>query len=324
MLQKKKWKILVTHYQAGNAIEALRSRADCEVVYNEQLRPLPKEVLMKQVRDVDVILSGQDKIDREIIDQAKQLKIVGNVWGGGRNTDRKACEEHDITLVASDVTIQWIRQSEAEHAMMLLLAVTRRLIEADAFVRAGKFTEGEQANRDMLGVGINGKTMGIIGGTNWSGSEMVKRALGFNVDIIYWDQQHGESMESLGAKYVEFDYLLTHSDFIILMANATQGYLFDKPQFDMVKRGVFLVNVTKGTFINEKELIEALKDGRVAGVGLDKLENEPVPMAGLTDLKNVVLTPHSDGALLFERNEMFRSVINKVITLIDEGKGKLA
>lgn len=192
---------------------------------------------------------------------------------------------------------------------MLLLAVTRRLLEADAFVRAGKFQELEQANRDLPGVGLNGKTLGILGGTRWSGDEMVKRAVAFNLIVQYWDLERSDKMESLGAEYKILEDVLKTSDFIIVMANGTQGYLLDAPQFDMMKKGVYLVNVTRGSLINEKELIKALKDGRVAGAGLDKYENHPFPIPELTELKNVVLTPHSDGALWLERNQIYVSNI---------------
>ena len=97
------------------------------------------------------------------------------------------------------------------------------------------------------------------------------------------------------------------------MANGCQGYLLDKPQFDKMKKGAFLVNVTRGSLIHERELVNALKDGRLAGAGLDKYENEPSTDPELVKLKNVVLTPHSDGALLEERNRIYLSVVKQVL-----------
>ena len=100
---------------------------------------------------------------------------------------------------------------------------------------------------------------------------------------------------------------------MILMANGCQGYLLDKPQFDRMKKGAFLVNVTRGSLIHEEDLVKALKDGRLAGAGLDKYENEPKADPELVKLKNVVLTPHSDGALLEERNRIYLSVVRQVL-----------
>ncbi len=309
-----KWKVLVTRYFPGDAIERLKEK--CDVQCNRQVPPMEKDVLKRQVKDVDILITVEDPIDSEIIDSAPRLKAIADLWGGGRNIDQDACKKRNIKIITSPITKKWLNHSETEHAMLLLLAVTRRLLEADAFVRDGKFKELEQANRDMLGAGLNGKTLGIIGGAFWSGDEMVKRAAAFNMKVQYWDRSRSELMESLGAGYEEFDHVLKTSDFIILMANGSQGYLLDAPQFDKMKRGVYLVNVTKGTFINEKELVKALKDGRVAGAGLDKLENEPFPVSGLTDLKNVVLTPHSDGALLEERNIVYESVVSQCLEII--------
>jgi lactate dehydrogenase-like 2-hydroxyacid dehydrogenase len=198
---------------------------------------------------------------------------------------------------------------------MLLLAVNRRIKEADAFVREGKFRMLDQANRDMLGTGLNGKKFGILGGTAWSGAEMTKVARSFFMDVLYWDYTRGAEMEQEGALYVGFDELLRQCDFIVLVVlrGHKGGYLLDKAQFKTMKRGAVILNVTHGHLINERELVLALRDGRVGGAGLDKLERETVPADGLFDFPNVILTPHSDGAMLKERNAIFESMVSQVL-----------
>lgn len=307
----KKYKVLVTRFFLGDAIELLNDT--CEITKCEQIGLLPKERLMELSADKDILFISEDTIDREILDNAPDLKVIADIWGRGRNVDKESCRKKGIEVYTSPITLKWINHSETEHALLLLLAVTRRLLEADAYVRAGKFTEPEQANRDMLGTGLHGKHLGIIGGTHWSGDEMVKRAVPFGMKVTYWDQERSREMEELGADWQEFDELLETSDFIILMANGCQGYLLDKPQFDKMKKGAFLVNVTRGSLIHERELVNALKDGRLAGAGLDKYENEPSTDPELVKLKNVVLTPHSDGALLEERNRIYLSVVKQVL-----------
>ena len=307
----KKYKLLVTRFFPGDAIDLLKD--SCEVTECGQIGKLPKEELMALAADQEILVISEDTVDREVIDAAPKLKVIADIWGKARNVDREYCAEKHIAVFTSPITLKWINYSEVEHALMLLMAVTRRLLEADAFVRAGRFVEPEQANRDMLGTGLHGKQLGIIGGTHWSGDEMVQRARAFGMEVRYWDQARGEAMEEFGAVYTDFDELLAVSDFIILMANGCEGYILDRPQFDRMKRGAFLVNVTSGRFIHEAELVEALKDGRVAGAGLDKFEKEPEADPELIKLKNVVLTPHSDGALLEERSQIYLSVVTQIM-----------
>lgn len=309
-----KYKVLVTRFFPGDAIEALRE--SCDITICDQLGHLKKEELIRLAADQEILITVEDMVDREVLDAAPHLKVVADIWGHGRNIDLELCRERSIAVFTSPITSKWINYSEVEHVLLLLLAVTRRLLEADEFVRQGRFVEPEQANRDMLGTGLHGKKLGIIGGTRWTGDEMVKRCTAFGLNVGYWDQQRSDEMEALGASYLEFEELLAESDFVILMANGCQGYVLDRPQFEKMKKGAFLVNITRGSAIHEAELVRALKNGTLSGAGLDKFEEEPAVNQELVKLKNVVLTPHSDGALLKERNEIYLSVVRQCLEWI--------
>jgi glyoxylate reductase len=309
----RKDKVLITRFFPGDAIELLKQ--NCEVDFCRQIQPLDRDELKLRMKKADAVISMGDGIERDMIMEAENLKVIADMWGG-HGIDRKACEEKGIRVCGSGMPITWINHSEAEHAILLMLAVARNLLAEDAFVRSGKYRNYEQANKLFLGQGLYGRKLGIVGGANWSGDQLTKRAVALSMAVRYWDYSRGEAMEALGARFMEFDELLETSDFIVLLSNRHEGYLFDKAQFDRMNQGAILVNVTKGTFINEKELVKALTDGRLAGAGLDKLEYEPVPVQGLTGLKNVVLSPHSDGALLHERNEIFKTLINQCMDIL--------
>ena len=313
-------KILVTRYWPGDAVERLRERY--EVDYNpEQIDGMDRGALLEKLRDVDAVISMGDGIDREMIEAAPKLKVIADIWWGGR-VDRDAARERGIEIITHHRGREWLFNTEAEHLFMLIMAVNRRLREADAFVRAGKFVRMEQANREMLGIGLKDHTLGIIGGTAWTGPAIVRRANAFEMKVVYWD--HGDTsreMEALGARAVSLEELLEAADDIMMVVQRGHkgGYVLDKPQFDRMKPGVVIANVTSGALINEAALVEAIRSGRVRGAGLDKLEHGFTPVDGLTDLISVVLTPHADGADYKVRASLFDDLADGVDAILQKG-----
>ena len=314
---KKKPKVLVTCYMAGTGKVWDLLKEHCDVVYNSgALVPLDKAQLIKQLKDVDCIISKGDKIDAEMIDAAPELKVIGDMWGGG-GVDKAACEKRGISLVNHSRGLRWIWHCESEHAIMFMLALGKRLKEADAFVRAGKFTVNDQSNKEMLGRGLRHRTLGLIGGAGWSGPHMIAAARGFDMKVIYWCPTKNDDMDKAGGEYVNKNDLLDRADFITVMAlRGHSGYVLDKEDFDRMKKKPIIANVTQGSLINETELVAALKDGRVMGAGLDKLEKVTTPAPGLGELPNVFLTPHSDGAIERERCAIFEDLVNECLKVL--------
>lgn len=296
-------KVLITRFFPGDAVESLKER--CEVDFRRQLFPMEREELLAAMRGADAVISAGDRFDREMIESAPNLKIIADMWGG-RGADAEACRARGVRVKGSGYTIQWISTTEAEHAVMQMLAVARRLFAEDAFVRGGQYQNYEQCNKLFLGQGLFGRKLGIVGGAARAGEDLARRARAFGMDVRYWDEIEGVGYAALGVPRIGFDTLIEESDFIVLMANGCKGYLFDKAQFDRMNHDAILCNVTSGSLINEAELVRALRDGRLRGAGLDKYEREPAVTPGLAELPNVVLTPHSDGALFDVRSAIFK------------------
>jgi phosphoglycerate dehydrogenase-like enzyme len=282
----------------------------CRTEFCKQVQPLASDILASKMQNADAIISMGDSITREMILGASNLKIIADMWGG-RQVDVEACREREIKVCGSEIDNTWISDAEAEHGIMMMTALGRRLFALDKFVRSGKYNNYEQANKLFLGQGLYERKLGIIGGFRRTGEQVVRRARALFMDVQYWDTECSNKMEQLGAKHVSFDELIKTSDFILIITNGASGYLFDKPQFDVINHNAFLINVSSGKYINEKELCRALIDGRLAGAGLDKTENEPCHESDLEKLDNVILTPHSDGSLIEERSAIFNSLINE-------------
>ena len=295
-------KVLITRFFPGPAIDLLREKY--EVDYRDGLYPMEREDLKAALADADAVISAGDRFDREMLAAAPTLKLIADMWPGW-GIDREACKEFGVEVRTSGYTLDWISTTEAEHAMMQMMAMGRNLFALDAFVRSGKYKSIDECNKLFPGMGLAGRKLGIVGGAGRAGDKLASRAMAFGMNVRYWDEMEGEGYKRLNVPMIDFNELIETSDYIVLMANGCKGYLFDKEQFDRMNHDAILCNVTTGSLINETELIRALKDGRLRGAALDKYEDEPAQKPGLTELKNVILTPHSDGALYDVRSTIF-------------------
>lgn len=306
-------KILITRFWVGDAYKRLEGKY--LVDYNpEQIDGMEQAELLKKMRDADAVISFGDSITAEMMEASPNLKVIADVWHG-KGIDKDYAKKRGIKIISHSYGMSWLYNAEVEHLFMLLLAVKRRLREADAFVRAGKFIKMEQANQEMLGYGLKGHTLGIIGGTAWTGKEIVKRANAFEMQTVYWDHGfHSNEMEALGAKALSLEELLKIADGIMLVVQREDngGYLLDKEQFSLMKHEAVIVNVTHGHYINERELAKAISEGRIYGAGLDKLEKTFTPAQELLSLPSVILTPHSDGAIYSARASLFEDLVSGV------------
>lgn len=261
----------------------------------------PYEFLKKKLRDFDAVLSmATDRFDCEMLGSiSPRVRIIANMAVGYDNIDVECATRHGVYVTN---TPEVLTEATADLAFALILAVARRIVEADHFVRWGEWwrTGTPLHPKMMLGVDLYGKTLGIIG-MGRIGSAVARRARAFGMRIIYYNRRRlPEKLErELGAEYRDLDDLLSSSDIISIHVPLTKEtrHLINRERLSKVKRGAIIINTSRGAVIDTEALVEALEKGLIAGAGLDVYEEEPLnPNHPLTRFKNVVLTPHIGSA----------------------------
>ncbi len=294
----------------------LLAQAGHMVEVSELDRPLTRDELKQKVSGVEAILSQlTDKIDEEILDAAgKQLKVVANYAVGYDNINLKDAETRRVLITN---TPDVLTDAVADQAFALMMAAARRIAESDRFARAGKYTGWQPFL--LLGQDVFGKTLGIVG-LGRIGSALAKRAAkGFSMRILYHDQKPNAELDAeIGSKNVEMDELLKTSDFIsvhVPLLDSTR-HLFSTKQFEMMKKTAVFVNTSRGPVVDEAALLEALKKGDIFGAGIDVWEFEPKLTAGLSELPNIVITPHTASATIEARNNMSKVAAENIIAAL--------
>lgn len=297
--------------------------------------PLAKEALIDGLRDADgMICLLTDQIDHDVIVQSPRLRVIANVAVGYNNIDISAAGTRGIVVTN---TPDVLTDATADLTWALILAVTRRVVEADRFTRAGRFTGW---GFDLfLGTQLTGKTLGIIG-YGRIGRAVARRASGFGLTILYCGrdeiafrddpprptilpQRPGEGtalsatarLDGLAARRTSFHQLLEQSDIVTLhvpLATATR-HLIDRAALARLKPSAYLINTSRGPVVDETALAEALSSSRIAGAGLDVFENEPEIAPQLLDLQNVVLLPHLGSATRETRTAMALLAVENII-----------
>jgi D-3-phosphoglycerate dehydrogenase len=278
--------VVVTEPIHPAGLELLRKA--CHVV---ELPPGSDEnTLLTHAGEVEVLLSrGYIRVTRTFLAAAHRLKAVAVHGVGTDHVDLEAAAEHGILVFNTPTALT---ESVAELTVALLLVLLRRVVQADEAVRAG---EWDRKYTDLVGVELKGKTVGIVGLGRIG--EAVARRLGcFSVILQYHDVIGRRSVEEvLGIRRVDLDVLLATSDVITIHVPFTSQtrHLISRRAFDLMKEGVYLVNLARGKIIDESALIAALCSGKVAGAALDVFDEEPPSRENpLLAFENVVLTPH--------------------------------
>jgi len=279
-------RVLVSDKLSPTAVQIFKDRG-VEVDYLPDLGK-DKEKLLEVIGQYDgLAIRSATKVSEKIIDAATQLKVIGRAGIGVDNIDIPAASRRGIIVMntpfGNSITT-------AEHAIALMFALARQIPEADVSTKAGKW----EKNR-FMGVEITGKTLGIIGCGN-IGSIVAMRGIGLKMHVVAFDPFLSEARaEELGVQKVELDALFARADFITLHTPLTDKTrnIIDAGAIAGMKNGVRIINCARGGLIIEKDLVEALKSGKVAGAGIDVFEIEP-PAADnpLFSLENVVCTPH--------------------------------
>lgn len=314
-------KVFITRRVPDIGISMLRERGfDVEV--SDKDRPLTKDELITKLKNgsYDAVLSLlTDSVDKDVFDAAPSVKIFANYAIGFNNFDVEEGKKRGVFL---SNTPGGGAERVAEHAMALMLALSCRLVEADKFVRDGKYVGWDPMI--FHGVRLAGKTLGIIG-TGRIGGDVAHRALkGFQMRVIYYDIVRNEELErEHGAQFIKtIEELLPMADFVSLHVplTAETKHTINAERLKLMKPTAYLVNTSRGPVIDEAALTEALQSGTIAGAGLDVFENEPALASGLAELPNVVLTPHIASATAEAREDMARLAAENIIATLEGNK----
>ena len=309
-------KIYVADLIPQNGLKLLREK-QFEVDVNESGKSLTKDQLKNIFAKYDGVLTSiPDKIDSEVIRSAsKNLKIIANYAVGFDNIDVLEANRHNIIVTNTPGVAS---ESVAEHVFALILACAKKLVEADKYVRLGKFQRWDPLA--FISPQIWGKTIGIIG-LGKIGTFVAQIAFGgFRMKILYFDLERVEDLELIiEAKYSTIPDLLRESDIITLHCPLTEKtrHLISRDEFKMMKKSAILINTSRGPVIDEVALIEALKSGVIAAAGLDVYEHEPNVPEELRTMPNVVLTPHSASATSETRETMSRIAAENIIAVFE-------
>jgi glyoxylate reductase len=294
-------KVFVTRQLPAETLETVRAVAETEV-WPEPMPP-PRRVMLEKAADIDGLLCLlTDKIDAELLDRAPRLKVVSQMAVGYDNIDVAACTARKIPV---GNTPGVLAETTADLAFALILAVARRVVEADEFTREGSWKTWSPML--LTGQDVHHATLGIVG-MGQIGYAVARRAWGFDMSILYTHPRpHEEAERTLGARRVPLEELLAQSDFVSLHVplKPETRHMIGEKQLYLMKPTAYLINTARGPIVDQEALFSFLAQDRIAGAGLDVFESEPVPAGEpLLKLDNVVVLPHIGSASVATRTRM--------------------
>ena len=306
--------VLVTRRIPRPALPMLREALGEVVLLSDADVPARRDLLAAAQGRRALVTLLSDKIDAELMEAAgDDLKVVANYAVGFDNIDVPWATDHGIAVAN---TPDVLTNATAEIAAALLLSVARHVLEGDRMMRANEFTGWGPLL--LRGTELYGKTTGLVGGGRIARA-FGRIARGFGMDLVYYNRSSKPEYEAeTGARKVDLDELLEVSDVISLHTPLLPStrHLIDRAAFARMKPGALLINTARGPVVDEAALVEALRDRRIAGAGLDVYEFEPKMVDGLADLPNVVLAPHVGSATHEARAAMARMTAQAVIDVI--------
>lgn len=309
-------KVYVTRELPERGMKIIKERFDTEVW--PEYGPPPKDEIIRKARDVDALVTLlSDKIDAEVFDAAPKLKIIAQMAVGYDNIDVAEATKRGIYVTNTPGVLT---ETTADFAWALLMAVARRVVEADKYVRSGQWKVGWHPSM-LLGRDVYGATLGILGAGR-IGTAVARRAKGFNMKIIYYDvvSMPPEVEKELGAKRVDLDTLFREADFLSIHVPLTKEtyHIVNGEKLKLMKKTAYIINTSRGPVVDEKALHKALKEGWIAGAALDVFEQEPTPMDNpLLKLDNVVLAPHIASASYETRSKMAEMVAENLVAFFE-------
>ena len=310
--------ILVSNVLPSEALRLIPK--DVSVDYNDTQTALSKAELIARLRGKDgLICHIISAVDDEVLSAAPTVKVVANVAVGYNNVDVAAARRRGVVVTN---TPDVLTETTADFAWALLMTTARRVVEADHFARSGQW---ERWQWDLLwGADVYGKTLGVVG-FGRIGRAVARRALGFNMRVIYQDAVRADAAveRELRASRMGLEALLAEADFVSLHTPLLpETHHLNERTLRLMKESAVLVNASRGPVVDEAALVRALKEGWIGGAGLDVFEEEPKIHPGLVPLKNVVLAPHIASASFDTRLAMATLAVRNCLAVL-EGKPPL-
>ncbi|MEM3064909.1 MAG: D-glycerate dehydrogenase [Candidatus Nitrosotenuis sp.] len=304
--------VLLTRKLHDFALEELRKRYS--VFIHSGKIPMPKRILMERIKDADgLVCFPYDVIDKEILDVAKNLKVISTYSVGYDHIDVAEAKRRGIKI---GYTPEVLTNATADLSVALMLDLMRRVTEGDRLIRAGKWRVIFGAH-DYVGADLEGKILGIFG-MGRIGQAVAKRAHVFGMRIIYHNRNRlSRSLEAkLHAKYVSFEQLVRKSDVLSIHVpyKKETTKIINIKIFKKMKKNAILVNTARGKIVNEADLVRALKSKLIAGAALDVFEREPLGRdSPLTKMENVVLAPHIGSSTAETRAKMAQITLQNLV-----------
>ena len=285
-----RWRVLISAPYAMPVIDRYRAALephDVEVVVADVNERLSEAELVAVVGDVDGVICGDDQFTERVLDAAPRLRVISK-WGTGIDSiDRAAAERRGVHVCN---TPNAFSEPVADHVFAFMLTFTRRVPWSDRAMKAGEWDKPQLTT-------LGEQTLGVVG-VGDAGKAVVRRAGGFGMAVLGHDPVRPPEafVAETGIAMVPLEELLAQANFVSLHTdlNPTSHHLISRPQLDLMKRGAYLINTSRGPVVDESALIEALEDGRIAGAALDVFEDEPLsPDSRLLAMDNVLLSAHS-------------------------------
>ena len=312
-------KVFITRKIPDSGIKLLSKHCTVKVYKKDQA--IPQKELDKGAAWADALLTLlTEKIDSKFLKKHNHLKVIANYAVGFDNIDIKEATTQNIPITNTPGVLT---DAVAEHTIALLLAISRRLIEADKFTKAHKYKVWQPLL--FLGSQLNGKTLGIIGSGRIGVDVAMKCYYAFGMKILYVDTKRNDLLEiTTKAKKTSLQNLCKHADFISIHVPLLKSthHLIKAKELRLMKKTAYLINTARGPVIDENALLKALKTKQIAGAAIDVFEFEPKITKGLTKLDNVIMTPHIASATI-EARDMMALIAAKNICAVLKGRKAL-
>ena len=309
-------RIFITQPIPPSALERLKTLGEVEL-NPDSVHIMTGDELGAAVRGRDILFCLlPDRVGAELIAANPTLRMIATMKITPTDIDVAAATARRIPVT---VIPPMVTEATADLHFALVLAVARRVVEGDRLVRAGIFPGAQSMH--LMGAAVWGKTMGLIGGGGRIGCAVARRAHGFSMRTLYWGPRRIPEIaeRELRLDYVPLDRLLADSDFVSVHAPLKPEtiHLIGQRELELMKPSAFLINTARGPIVDERALVDALREKRIAGAALDVFEREPQVEQALLDMRNIVMTPHLGSAVAELRESMAHVVVDNIAAVVE-------
>ena len=310
-------RVLVTREIFPETLDYLREHLDVEDNQSDEMMSA-ETLAAKLAGKAGVMSSGSDKVDAALLAKAPHLKAVCNIGVGYNNVDVNAATQHKIMVTNTPGVLD---ETVADTAFAYVLATAKRMTESEQFLRNGEWKKNSLTL--MLGRDVHHATLGIVG-MGRIGQAVARRARGFDMNVIYYNRNRvtPDIERECSAAYVSKPELMKQADFIVLLVPYTpeNHHLIGAAEIALMKSDAVLINIARGGIVDEVALIDALKQRKIFGAGVDVFENEPNFRKEFLELSNVVLLPHLGSASENTRRAMADLAAKNLVAALTTGK----